>query len=44
MSGFGIGLWELVIIAVAGLSLVGVVGGIIAAVVIASSSRDREGR
>jgi hypothetical protein len=44
MSGFGIGIWELIIIAVAGLSLVGVVGGIIAATVIASSSRDREGR
>ena len=38
----GIGFWELVIIAVVGLSLVGIVGGIIAAVVIASSSRQRE--
>ena len=44
MGGFGIGFFELIIIAVAGLALVGVVGGIIAATVIASSSRDREKR
>jgi hypothetical protein len=44
MGGFGIGFWELVIIAVAGLAVVGVVGGVIAATLAASSSRDREGR
>ena len=44
MGGFGIGFWELVIIAIVGLSLVGVVGGIIAATVVASSGRGREER
>jgi hypothetical protein len=40
----GIGFWELIIIAIMGLLLLGVVGGIVAAVVIASSSRGREGK
>jgi hypothetical protein len=40
----GIGIWELVIIAIVGLLVLGVIGGVIAAVVIASSSRGREGK
>lgn len=40
----GIGFWELVIIAIMGLLLLGVIGGIVAAVVIASSNRGREGK
>ena len=40
----GIGFWELIIIAIMGLLLLGVIGGIVAAVVIASSSRGREGK
>lgn len=40
----GIGFWELIIIAIMGLLVLGVVGGVIAAVVIASSSRGREGK
>jgi hypothetical protein len=40
----GIGFWELIIIAIMGLLLLGVIGGIIAAVVIAASSRGREGK
>jgi hypothetical protein len=43
-GGIGIGFFELIIIGVAGLALLGLVGGIIAATVMASSSRDREGR
>jgi hypothetical protein len=40
---FGIGIAELAIIAIIGLLFLGVVGGIVAAVVIASSSRGRGG-
>jgi hypothetical protein len=41
-GGIGIGFFELLIIAIAGLMVLGVIGGIVAVVVIASSSRERE--
>ena len=41
---FGLGLPEIVILAVVGLMLLGAVGGVVAAVVIAASSREREGK
>jgi hypothetical protein len=40
----GLGVAEIVILALVGLLMLGVVGGIVAAVVIASSSRGREGK
>jgi hypothetical protein len=39
---FGIGIWEMVILGVIGLIGLGTVGGIIAAIVIASSSSHRQ--
>ena len=36
---FGIGVWEMVILGILGLMCLGTIGGIVAAVVIASSSR-----
>jgi hypothetical protein len=41
---FGIGIAEIAILVIVGLLILGVVGGIIAATVIASSSRSREGK
>jgi hypothetical protein len=39
---FGIGFWELIILGILGLMCLGTLGGIVAAVVIASSSKPRE--